>query len=223
MERIVEVKKSKVKKKKTLKRARKLKLHPKVKNAGQTAFRFFRHFTEESPKMLWRIASFDSSASEIRNSIILPLAEMITKLKTESLTPEEREHNNFKLILFWPELVLKLQGFFRKAAITIGYTALTKTPRFYQKNKSGELDKIKQELQNLILLRFWKNLKKAPVNESKGFIKRLKSAIEMASDFADQPQLQGIVKSVISDLGFDELQKAIAFYTSPNAKAYKKK
>lgn len=208
----------KVKSRKT-KKSKKI---PKVQNAGKKALRFIQHFTNESPKILGRIASFDSSASEIRDSIILPLADMIMKLNAKSLSAEEKEYNNFKFILFWPELVLKLQGFFRKAALNIGFAAITKTPQFYKRNKNGDLDQLKRELRNLILVRFWKNIKRTPLQESAGFIKRLKTAIEIASDFSDQPQLQSLVKTVIVDLGFDELQKAISLYVKPKSRAKKK-
>jgi hypothetical protein len=192
------------------KRSKNLFKSPKLKMAGKTAFNFLKHFSEESPKMLWRIASFDSSATEIRNSIMLPLAEMILKLKDEKLSADEKQVNNFKFILFWPELLLKLQGFVRKTAFTMGVSAVTSSPRFYKKNRSGEFDKIKKELQNLILIRLWKNLKRSSENESQNFMKRLKLALTSAVDFRDQPELQELVNSVIVDLGLDQLLTALA-------------
>lgn len=126
--------------KKKTKVAKKVKPN-KNKNVKDAAFRFLRHFTEESPKIFWRIATFSSSSKDIREEIILPLAEMLTNLKKAGLSLEEKEFNNFKFILFWPELALKLPGSLRKAAFNLGLVAASKGPRFYKRSQLENLDK----------------------------------------------------------------------------------
>ncbi len=119
-----------------------------AKNHSSTAaaLRFLKHIIEEGPKILWRIATFSSSAKDIREEIILPLAEILENLKKEGLTLQEKEYNTFKLILFWPELILKIPGSLRKAAASFGVTAATKAPQFYKASKQGKLHLDKNQI-----------------------------------------------------------------------------
>jgi hypothetical protein len=209
---------------KKMRKARAL-LQSKTKMAAGTAFRFIKHTVEDSPQMLWRIATFNSSAEDIRNGIVLPLAEILTNIKNENLNRADKEENKFKLVLFLPELILKLQGFLRKAAVVIGQTAVSQGPKLYRKNKSGELNKVKDEIKNLILIRFWATFRKEPLKkENQEFIKRLRAALDASMDFSHQPELKTLAQTVQVELGFDKLQAAVALYRrTPNAKKPRKK
>lgn len=108
-------------------------------NSTVSALRFLKHINEEGPQILWRIATFSSSVKDIREEIILPLAEILENLKKDGLTLQEKEFNTFKLILFWPELILKIPGSLRKAAASLSVTAAMKAPKLYQAKKEGKL------------------------------------------------------------------------------------
>ncbi|MFN8847418.1 MAG: hypothetical protein ACK5V3_18595 [Bdellovibrionales bacterium] len=180
--------------------------------AGGASLRFCGHTALSIAPIAYRVFKFEPTTENLREEIILPLSRMLIKMKSKEIKESELEVTYFEFLLFWPELLLKVQKALPSVAVEVSFDAFTGLITTKETTHPGALSVLKSEIRNQILKKFWQNLKTNDKNENLSYSERLKFATEEALKW-DQADFQQLAQDIMIELGLDQLQAAISLYS----------
>lgn len=183
--------------------------------AGGASLRFCGHTALAIVPIAYRVFKFEPSTENIREEIVLPLSRMLVKMKSKEIEESALEKTYFEFLLFWPELILKVQKSLPSVAVEVSFNAVTGLISSKETTDLGALKALKTEIRNRILKKFWENLKTNEKNKDIDYSDRLKFATEEAFKW-DQADFQDMAQEMMVELGLDQLRAALSLYSSAN-------
>jgi hypothetical protein len=191
-----------------------------LKGIGSTV-RFCGHMVVNVPRIALSIWKFEPNVENFREEIILPLSDILIRMKSSELDAVESEKTKFEFILFWPELVLKVQKLVPVTGVGLGFAAVKYLPKIMKREKEDPAEIVKNQIRNKILKKFWSILKTRNEDENGAkmtYIERLQFALNESLRFDDDQKLQPVVDEVRVELGLDRLQEALSHYSKNDLK-----
>jgi len=152
------------------------------------------------PGIAYRVIKFNGSVKEIRNEIFLPLAEHVRKIHDINLAQNEREKAYQNFIIFWPELILKINRAIPVVATKVSVNAMT---GLFSTKRSIENDTAAREIALTILKKMWSEMQnnKNDIGETRTLFHRMSLSLNEA--------VKGTETQILNDLGVSDLITAL--------------
>jgi len=151
----------------------------------------------KTPGIAARVVFFKGTFSSLREGLVLPLADHIYQIKNSKLSQKERDKAYQNFLIFWPEMILKINRAIPTLASEVSINAATGLINFRTVEKNSAL---KNQVALRVLKNIWREIKNSDPELS--FSAKLNQAILKSTADASS--------EVLAELGIPELQAALA-------------